>query len=185
MERLRADVMEKGHQGHHPPPSWTRTPVLYRSTSRFVVGGPQGDTGLTGRRSSSIPNGAARHGGGAFSRQGPQQGRPQRRDPLGGQEHRGCWSGQAVQCRWLTPSVWQSPSPSWWTPSAPASWPTRRSRQAVEKVFDLTRRHHPRPRPAQAHLPQAGCPMATWARTWAWWENTDRVEELKAAVAAL
>src|SRR2546422_2405085 len=41
-------------------------------TGRFVIGGPQGDTGLTGRKIIvDTYGGYAHHGGGAFSREGP------------------------------------------------------------------------------------------------------------------
>ena len=42
--------------------------VLINPTGRFVVGGPQGDTGLTGRKIIvDTYGGYAKHGGGAFS----------------------------------------------------------------------------------------------------------------------
>ncbi len=68
------------HQGRHgrardrarswtPPGSRGRAPQLYvNPTGRFVVGGPMGDTGLTGRKIIvDTYGGAGRHGGGAFS----------------------------------------------------------------------------------------------------------------------
>ena len=46
--------------------------VLVNPTGRFVVGGPMGDTGLTGRKIIvDTYGGAARHGGGAFSGKDP------------------------------------------------------------------------------------------------------------------
>lgn len=45
-----------------------RTRILVNPTGRFVIGGPQGDTGLTGRKIIvDTYGGYARHGGGAFS----------------------------------------------------------------------------------------------------------------------
>ena len=42
--------------------------VLINPTGRFVIGGPHGDTGLTGRKIIvDTYGGYARHGGGAFS----------------------------------------------------------------------------------------------------------------------
>ena len=44
------------------------TKFLFNPTGRFVVGGPQGDSGLTGRKIIvDTYGGAAPHGGGAFS----------------------------------------------------------------------------------------------------------------------
>lgn len=49
-----------------------RTKVLVNPTGRFVVGGPQGDAGLTGRKIIvDTYGGFARHGGGAFSGKDP------------------------------------------------------------------------------------------------------------------
>ncbi len=49
-----------------------KTRVLVNPTGRFVIGGPQGDTGLTGRKIIvDTYGGYARHGGGAFSGKDP------------------------------------------------------------------------------------------------------------------
>ena len=50
----------------------TATRIYVNPTGRFVVGGPQGDTGLTGRKIIvDTYGGYARHGGGAFSGKDP------------------------------------------------------------------------------------------------------------------
>jgi len=50
------------------------TRYLINPTGRFVVGGPQGDTGLTGRKIIvDTYGGAGRHGGGAFSGKDPSK----------------------------------------------------------------------------------------------------------------
>ena len=52
----------------------TRTRVLINPTGRFVIGGPQGDTGLTGRKIIvDSYGGMGRHGGGAFSGKDPSK----------------------------------------------------------------------------------------------------------------
>ena len=58
-----------------PPQMWTpRTRVLINPTGRFVLGGPAGDTGLTGRKIIvDTYGGYARHGGGAFSGKDPSK----------------------------------------------------------------------------------------------------------------
>jgi S-adenosylmethionine synthetase len=51
-----------------------RTKFYVNPTGRFVVGGPQGDTGLTGRKIIvDTYGGVARHGGGAFSGKDPSK----------------------------------------------------------------------------------------------------------------
>ncbi len=51
-----------------------KTKILINPTGRFVVGGPQGDTGLTGRKIIvDSYGGMGRHGGGAFSGKDPSK----------------------------------------------------------------------------------------------------------------
>ncbi len=51
-----------------------QTKILINPTGRFVVGGPQGDTGLTGRKIIvDSYGGMGRHGGGAFSGKDPSK----------------------------------------------------------------------------------------------------------------
>ncbi len=51
-----------------------KTQILINPTGRFVVGGPQGDTGLTGRKIIvDSYGGMGRHGGGAFSGKDPSK----------------------------------------------------------------------------------------------------------------
>jgi len=51
-----------------------KTEFLVNPTGRFVVGGPQGDTGLTGRKIIvDTYGGMGRHGGGAFSGKDPSK----------------------------------------------------------------------------------------------------------------
>lgn len=54
-------------------PWWSSAPrVLVNPTGRFVIGGPHGDSGLTGRKIIvDTYGGYARHGGGAFSGKDP------------------------------------------------------------------------------------------------------------------
>ncbi len=66
--QIEADVVE--HVIKHVIPSdlFHQTRVLVNPTGRFVIGGPQGDCGLTGRKIIvDTYGGMAGHGGGAFS----------------------------------------------------------------------------------------------------------------------
>ena len=58
-----------------PQQLWTQhTKVYIDPTGRFVLGGPAGDTGLTGRKIIvDTYGGYARHGGGAFSGKDPSK----------------------------------------------------------------------------------------------------------------
>lgn len=68
-EELKKDVIK--HVIHHEIPSELideNTKYYINPTGRFVIGGPQGDAGLTGRKIIvDTYGGYARHGGGAFS----------------------------------------------------------------------------------------------------------------------
>ncbi|MBR4073182.1 MAG: methionine adenosyltransferase [Clostridia bacterium] len=73
LDTLRADIMEKVIKATVPAELLDENTKYYiNPTGRFVVGGPQGDTGLTGRKIIvDTYGGVARHGGGAFSGKDP------------------------------------------------------------------------------------------------------------------
>jgi len=73
MEQLRADITEKVIRPVLPKSLVdARTRILVNPTGRFVIGGPTGDSGLTGRKIIvDTYGGYARHGGGAFSGKDP------------------------------------------------------------------------------------------------------------------
>jgi S-adenosylmethionine synthetase len=75
-ERISADlwthVVEPATADLSLKPSKDTTKYLVNPTGKFVVGGPQGDAGLTGRKIIvDTYGGYARHGGGAFSGKDP------------------------------------------------------------------------------------------------------------------
>jgi S-adenosylmethionine synthetase len=72
-EALEADVIEQVIRPILPPELTVRDPrTLINPTGRFVIGGPMGDAGLTGRKIIvDTYGGIARHGGGAFSGKDP------------------------------------------------------------------------------------------------------------------
>ncbi len=72
-EKLTADIIEQVIRPVIDPKLMDeKTKFLINPTGRFVIGGPQGDTGLTGRKIIvDTYGGAAPHGGGAFSGKDP------------------------------------------------------------------------------------------------------------------
>ena len=72
-ETLRKDILEKVIKVELVSELFDdNTKVFINPTGRFVVGGPQGDTGLTGRKIIvDTYGGYAKHGGGAFSGKDP------------------------------------------------------------------------------------------------------------------
>jgi len=72
-DELRSDIQKHVIQAVLPP-EWLDENTKYHinPTGRFVIGGPMGDTGLTGRKIIvDTYGGAGRHGGGAFSGKDP------------------------------------------------------------------------------------------------------------------
>ncbi len=72
LEELRRDILDKVIRPIIPAELLIDTKFYINPTGRFVVGGPQGDSGLTGRKIIvDTYGGYGRHGGGAFSGKDP------------------------------------------------------------------------------------------------------------------
>ena len=191
MERLRADVMEKVIKATIPAELLDENTKYYiNPTGRFVVGGPQGDTGLTGRKIIvDTYGGYARHGGGAFSGKDPSK-----VDRSAAYATR--WvaknivaAGLAKQCEvQVAYAIGVAKPVSIMVDTfGTGVVADEKIEQAVEKVFDLTpaaiirdldlRKPIYRKLAAYGHMGREDLGVK--------WENTDRVKELKAAVAAL
>ncbi len=76
LKELREDIVEKVIKPVIPPELLDEENVTYHinPTGRFVIGGPQGDTGMTGRKIIvDTYGGVGSHGGGSFSGKDPSK----------------------------------------------------------------------------------------------------------------
>ena len=190
-EKLRADIMEQVIRATIPAELLDEnTKYFINPTGRFVVGGPQGDTGLTGRKIIvDTYGGYARHGGGAFSGKDPSK----------------VDRSAAYATRWVAKNIVAAgladkcevqvayaigvakPVSIMVDTFGTGKVENAKIEAAVEKVFDLTpaaiirdldlRKPIYRQLAAYGHMGREDLGVK--------WENTDRVEALRAAVAAL
>ena len=164
------------------------TKYYINPTGRFVVGGPQGDSGLTGRKIIvDTYGGYARHGGGAFSGKDPSK-----VDRSAAYATR--WvaknivaAGLAKQCEvQVAYAIGVAKPVSIMVDTfGTGTVADEKIEQAVEKVFDLTpaaiirdldlRKPIYRQLAAYGHMGREDLGVK--------WENTDRVDALKAALA--
>ena len=191
MDALRADVMEKVIRAVIPAQLLDEhTKYFINPTGRFVIGGPQGDSGLTGRKIIvDTYGGYARHGGGAFSGKDPSK----------------VDRSAAYAARWVAKNIVAAglarrcevqlayaigvaqPVSIMVDTFGTGIAPDDKIEAAVEKVFDLTpaaiireldlRKPIYRKLAAYGHMGREDLGVR--------WENTDRTEALKAAVAGL
>lgn len=108
------------------------TKYYVNPTGRFVIGGPAGDSGLTGRKIIvDTYGGYAAHGGGAFSGKDPTK--VDRSGAYMARYIAKIWSRPVwptpASCSWPTPSAWRTPFPCSLRHMEPArsrmiSWPS-------------------------------------------------------------
>ena len=188
-EQLHADIRREVIEPVIPAEMLDENTKYYiNPTGRFVVGGPQGDTGLTGRKIIvDTYGGYARHGGGAFSGKDPSK----------------VDRSAAYAARWVAKNIVAAglarkcevqlayaigvaePVSVMVDTFGTGTVADEKIEAAVEKVFDLRpaaiireldlRKPIYRKLAAYGHMGREDLGVK--------WENTDRVEALKAALA--
>ena len=164
------------------------TKYYINPTGRFVVGGPQGDSGLTGRKIIvDTSGGYARHGGGAFSGKDPSKVDRSAAYAARWVAKNVVAAGLATKCEVeLAYAIGVAKPVSIMVDTVgTGTVADEKIVQAVEKVFDLTpaaiirdldlRKPIYRQLAAYGHMGREDLGVK--------WENTDRVDALKAAVA--
>ena len=164
------------------------TKYYINPTGRFVVGGPQGDSGLTGRKSIvDTYGGYARHGGGAFSGKDPSKVDRSAAYAARWVAKNVVAAGLATKCEVeLAYAIGVAKPVSIMVDTfGTGTVADEKIVQSVEKVFDLTpaaiirdldlRKPIYRQLAAYGHMGREDLGVK--------WENTDRVDALKAAVA--
>ena len=164
------------------------TKYYINPTGRFVVGGPQGDSGLTGRKIIvDTYGGYARHGGGAFSGKDPSKVDRSAAYAARWVAKNVVAAGLATKCEVeLAYAIGVAKPVSIMVDTfGTGTVADEKIVQAVEKVFDLTpaaiirdldlRKPIYRQLAAYGHMGREDLGVK--------WENTDRVDALKAVVA--
>ena len=186
-EQLHADIRREVIEKVIPAELLDENTKYYiNPTGRFVVGGPQGDSGLTGRKIIvDTYGGYARHGGGAFSGKDPSK--VDRSAAYAARWVAKNAAGLATKCEVeLAYAIGVAKPVSIMVDTfGTGKVADEKIEQAVEKVFDLTpaaiireldlRKPIYRQLAAYGHMGREDLGVK--------WENTDRAEALKAAVA--
>ena len=188
-EQLHADIRREVIEKVIPAELLDENTKYYiNPTGRFVVGGPQGDSGLTGRKIIvDAYGGYARHGGGAFSGKDPSKVDRSAAYAARWVAKNVVAAGLATKCEVeLAYAIGVAKPVSIMVDTfGTGKVADEKIEQAVEKVFDLTpaaiireldlRKPIYRQLAAYGHMGREDLGVK--------WENTDRAEALKAAVA--
>jgi S-adenosylmethionine synthetase len=162
--------------------------LLVNPTGKFVVGGPMGDAGLTGRKIIvDTYGGMARHGGGAFSGKDPSKVDRSAAYAMRWVAKNVVAAGLAKRCEVQVAYAIGKAHPVgvFVETFGTGTVPEENIRQAVLKVFDL------RPAAIIADLELLDTSVVKYRPTAAYghfgrpgftWERTDRAEALKAAI---
>jgi S-adenosylmethionine synthetase len=160
-----------------------KTIYLVNPTGRFVIGGPHGDTGLTGRKIIvDTYGGMARHGGGAFSGKDPTK-----------VDRSACYMARYIAKNVVAAGLCEKcevqvayaigvakPVSLYVSTYGTGTVPDERIEKAVSEIFDLTPSGIIRALDLKKPIFRDTVNYGHFGREGFSWEKTDKVQELKA-----
>jgi S-adenosylmethionine synthetase len=161
------------------------TKYFINPTGRFVIGGPHGDTGLTGRKIIvDSYGGMGRHGGGAFSGKDPSKVDRSAAYMARYVAKNVVAAGLAERCEIEVAYAIGVPFPISITVETygTGTAPDERIEKAIEKVFDLTPAGIIKTLDLKTPIYQKTSNYGHFGREGFAWEKTDRVKELQKEV---
>ncbi len=182
LEQLRKDIKREVIQPVCGKYLDEKTKYYINETGRFVVGGPQGDTGVTGRKIIvDTYGGRGRHGGGAFSGKVPNK-----------QDRSGAYMARYIAKNIVAADLadecevqlsyaigYPEPISVYINTFDTGKVANEKLVQAVREVFDLTPAGTIRQLDLKRPIYKATAVYGHFGRDEFPWEKTDKVEELK------
>ncbi|MDP4008383.1 MAG: methionine adenosyltransferase [Candidatus Peregrinibacteria bacterium] len=185
-EKLRSDIIEHIIKPVCGTLLYENAKIYVNETGKFVIGGPQGDTGVTGRKIIvDTYGGMGRHGGGAFSGKVPNK-----------QDRSGAYMARYIAKNVVAAGLadrfevqlayaigYPEPVSVHVTTFGTGTVADEVIEQAIKKVFDMSPAGIIKTLDLKRPIYRATASYGHFGRSEFPWEKTDKVEALKSALA--